>query len=226
MTTFDGVIFDLFGTLVDGAPPAVYEQALEEMIAALGVPRDGFLQFWRQTADDRGLGKYQTIEANIQDACHTLGVPLDPECLRVAMLARMALARATWKLKPDTVQTLTELEERGCKLGLLSNCSADYACLWEEMPLATFIEQPVFSCTVGLKKPDPRIYQLALERVGLHASRCLYVGDGESQELTGATNAGLHAVRISWPGDEARDPYREPWPRVISALGEVPALLG
>lgn len=222
---FDGIIFDLFGTLADGAAPETYERALDQMVAALAVPREGFLEFWRRTAEHRSIGKYETIEANIEDACRSLGATLDSDCLRLALVARLSFVRSTWNLKPYVAETLAQLKRRGCRLGLVSNCSADYAALWEETPLALLIEEPVFSCSVGLKKPDPRIYQLALEHMELPADRCLYVGDGESRELTGATEAGLHAVQIRWPGDDARDVHREPWPRVVSSLSEVLGLL-
>ena len=41
------------------------------------------------------------------------------------------------------------------------------------------IDEPVFSCVVGLCKPDPRIYRLALERLSVQAEESLFVGDGD-----------------------------------------------
>ncbi len=54
-----------------------------------------------------------------------------------------------------------------------------------------------------MTKPDPRFYALACVRLGVAASRCLYVGDGAGRELTGATKAGMRAVLICPPAEEA-----------------------
>jgi len=54
-----------------------------------------------------------------------------------------------------------------------------------------------------MKKPDPRIYRLACDGLGVAPHRCLYVGDGFSHELTGAANVGMRAVLIA-PSDEVR----------------------
>jgi putative hydrolase of the HAD superfamily len=52
---------------------------------------------------------------------------------------------------------------------------------------------------VGRCKPDPALYLAACRRLGLDPADCLYVGDGGSQELTGAQRAGLTAVRLAAP---------------------------
>jgi putative hydrolase of the HAD superfamily len=49
----------------------------------------------------------------------------------------------------------------------------------------------VFSCDAGILKPDPRIYRLATDGLGLPPEQCLYVGDGGHRELRGAREAGL-----------------------------------
>jgi len=47
-----------------------------------------------------------------------------------------------------------------------------------------------------MKKPDPRIYKMATDRMGIKPEDCLYVGDGSSHELTGARAVGMQAVLI------------------------------
>jgi putative hydrolase of the HAD superfamily len=76
------------------------------------------------------------------------------------------------------------------------------------------VDVEVFSCEVGLRKPDPRIYRLAAERLGVDPERCLYVGDGAYGELSGAAAVGMHAVLIRDPADaeiEALRPEAEEW---------------
>ncbi len=87
----------------------------------------------------------------------------------------------------------------------------------------------VFSCVAGIKKPDPRIYHIATERLGVDPQDCLYIGDGSSRELTGALEVGMHPVLIHDP-DESDDTHfidrEDDWKGpVISSLREVLGLL-
>ena len=54
------------------------------------------------------------------------------------------------------------------------------------------------SCELGLKKPDPRIFQLCTERLSLSPEECLYVGDGGSHELEAAKAFGMHPLQAAW----------------------------
>jgi len=55
----------------------------------------------------------------------------------------------------------------------------------------------VFSCEVGLAKPDPAIYHLAAARLGVEPAECLFVGDGGSDELSGAGAAAMTPVLLT-----------------------------
>ena len=96
----------------------------------------------------------------------------------------------------ETLATLTQLRNDGYQIGLVSDCTAEVPTLWSAMPLAPLIDHPVFSCREGITKPDPRIYLLACDRLGVSPEQCLYVGDGSSQELTGASAVGMRAVMV------------------------------
>ena len=77
-----------------------------------------------------------------------------------------------------------------------------------------------------MTKPDRRIYQMACERLGVSPEACLYVGDGGSKELTGASDSGMQAVLIRAPYDTVNG-NREEWPgERITGLPEVLALVG
>lgn len=99
---------------------------------------------------------------------------------------------------------------------------------WPDAEFDLVIAVPIFSCVVGLMKPDPRIYRLAAERLGVEPSDCLYVGDGIGQELPGAAEVGMHPVMIRTP-DYAAHPFSmdvADWPGpLVSSLTEVLALL-
>ena len=82
-----------------------------------------------------------------------------------------------------------------------------------------------------MQKPDPRIYRLAAEQLAVEPAACLYVGDGESHELTGALRVGMHPVLVRVPGEDSSDLFRvnyeaEEWDGpVISSLKEILPLL-
>ena len=83
----------------------------------------------------------------------------------------------------------------------------------------------ILSCEVGLTKPDPRIYQMACEGLQVSPGQCLYVGDGGSKELTGASESGMKAVLIRAPYDTVSG-NREDWRGArISTLKELLALV-
>jgi putative hydrolase of the HAD superfamily len=100
---------------------------------------------------------------------------------------------------------LEELRERGLRLGLISNCSSEVGELWDGSRFAGLFDAVVLSADVGLCKPDPRIYGLALERLGVEPGEAIFVGDGESDELVGAEAVGMTAVQVGsrdgWAGE-------------------------
>ena len=80
----------------------------------------------------------------------------------------------------------------------------------------------VFSCAVGVKKPDPRIYRIATDRLKVKPQECLYIGDGSSHELTGAFKAGMNPVKIRVPDEIPYFLDEDDWQgTTISSLNEV-----
>jgi hypothetical protein len=75
--------------------------------------------------------------------------------------------------------------------------------------------------TEGVKKPDTRIYEIACTRLGVEGAHRLYIGDGASDELRGATAVGMRAVRLR-PGDTQAPQWLG---ETAAALSEVPRLL-
>jgi putative hydrolase of the HAD superfamily len=192
---FNTVIFDLFGTLVDDFVSSV-GQMHQEMAAALGVPYEQFIRLWGQTAKMRIIGAFDTVEANIKYVCDTVNVHPGADQISTAVEIRMKYIRLALRPRPDAVTTLLQLKEQSYRIGLLSNCSIEIPILWPETAFADLFKSPVFSSRERLKKPDPRIFHLACERIGVTPERCLYIADGEDHELTAAAKVGLHPVLI------------------------------
>ena len=105
-------------------------------------------------------------------------------------------------------------------------CSEDVPDVWDETVFADLFDATVFSCSVGLRKPDARIYQLACEQLGVEPAEAIFVGDGANDELAGAERVGMQPVLIHRPGEEPLWEEVRHWqgPR-ITAIPEVLSLL-
>jgi putative hydrolase of the HAD superfamily len=89
---------------------------------------------------------------------------------------------------------LRSLRDRGYRLALLTNNVREWEPRWRAMlPVDELFEVVVDSAFVGMRKPDPEIYELTLERLGLSAPECLFVDDIELNCQT-ATSLGMKAV--------------------------------
>lgn len=222
------VIFDLFGTLIEDFASGGAGHA-ERMAAALRVPSEPFMRLWRQTLEMRIVGEFQTVEANVIYVCEKMNARPGKAAIAEAVEIRMRQMRQVLQPRAGAVDILTELKRKRFTIGLISNASIEIPILWSETAFAPLIEQPVFSSRARLKKPDVRIYALACERLGIHPSESLYVGDGEDHELAGAAAAGLHPVLFRRPATNisgrSHEEARQWQGKAIADLAEVLELL-
>lgn len=214
---YEAVVFDLFGTLIDNFSRRDYEGALADMADALAVGREDFARLWLRSAPDRGSGLLPTVESNVHHCLRAVGRAADEAAVAHAARIRMALTERALVPRRGAVEKLVALRSAGAKLGLISDCSSDGPRASPTSPLASLFDAALFSCDVGVRRPDPRIYRLACDRLGVPPERCLYVGDGGSRELTGAAAIGMHPVapgRAKTPGTPTAStpttPGREP----------------
>jgi len=222
---YKAVIFDLFGTLVDTSSRSAYASVLRKMAAVLKVPHDEFVQLWFDTFPHRTTGKLSSPEANIQFICDELKMQCNAVQVKEAIGIRLQFVVQSLEPRKDSVAVLREIKRRGMKIGLISDCSWEVPALWGNIALAGLVDVPLFSCSIGMKKPDPRIYKQSTDMLGVHPKDCIYVGDGSSNELNGAKKAGMFPVMIRVPYEKTPDAYRteeEEWHGpVISSLTEV-----
>jgi epoxide hydrolase-like predicted phosphatase len=92
---------------------------------------------------------------------------------------------------------MRELAQRGYRLAILTNNVREWEELWRaKLPLDEIFELIVDSAWVGMRKPDPAIYELTLDRLGgLEAGRCLFVDDNELN-VEAARKLGMQAVHF------------------------------
>jgi putative hydrolase of the HAD superfamily len=210
------VIFDLWDTLVLWDVPASHAH-YAEMAAYTGVDADLMTRAWQDTHIERSTGP---LADNVRDVLALTGA--DPMHVDAVAEMRRVHTRRVLIAREGAIETLDELKRRGLQRGLISVCSGDVEDVWDGTTLAAHFDDVVLSCTVGLRKPDPAIYLLSCERLGVDPEECLFVGDGANDELAGAERVGMKAVCILRPGaDEALWPEARGWEPTIRTLPDV-----
>ncbi len=224
----EAVVFDLFGTLVPSFSTNAYEPCLTAMAADLGVPLASFRRVWNgQLWEDRVMGRFADAQESIAKACHAIDAHPAWDAVERALKRRLDYERSLLTPFDDVLPTFDWLHGRGLRLGLISNCAMELVPLWDETELARGLDVSVLSAAVHLAKPDPRIYELACNRLEVQPKDCLYVGDGSDDELQGAQAVGMQAVLIATRPDPAR--RRRPVPHWdgprIEGCAEIKTLL-
>jgi len=232
---YKAIIFDLFGTLVEDIIDPPYTDLVVHIASVLSVPADDFRQMWSDTVYARHTGGFQSVEANIVHICKKLGKRLEDNDIKLAARIRQDYDRRVMNTpRSGAVEVLSRLKHWGQKIGLISNCTPDAPLIWPCTPFASLFDVVVFSCSVGMIKPDHQIYKLTVDRLGVKSKDCLYVGNGSSGELCGAYEVGMYPILIT-PGmneeflcvspDEGDALLAEQEGTVINSLEEVLALV-
>jgi putative hydrolase of the HAD superfamily len=216
------LIFDLFHTLtsleVSGAPG-------RHTAEILGIDPELWNQHWFKDPPDYCLGLVP-VDIPIRRLARQLNPRVTEDQIQLALQVRHQRFRhALLNIEPQTLTSIAELRARGYRLGLISNCGADEIAHWHESPLAPLFTVAIFSCQVRLKKPDPAIYQLTAEKLGVLPEQCLFIGNGGSDELTGARRSGITPVLLTRHLEAVRPdhivsvmPYSRLYVRTVSDL--------
>ncbi len=214
MDTVRAIIFDLFGTLVSTFSSSRHDHVLWKMADVLGVESGAFAKvFDNEMRCDREVGKkYPTLEKSIEHACEKLDVKVGRQSILQAAQLKYDFTRQALKPRGEAIEVLKQIKAAGYAIGLASDSVPEVPAIWGETDLAPWIDVAIFSCKVGVKKPDPRIYKMVCTGLGVLPEECIYVGDGDSMELEGAKQVGMDAILI-------RVREEEGWDRDRPALG-------
>lgn len=140
-------------------------------------------------------------------------------------------AADAWELYPDVEPVLAELKRRGdLRIGVVSDWGSNLGGILEALGLDQYLDFVLASGAVGVAKPDPAFFRIALERGGAAPEESLMVGDSLRADVEGARATGMDGVllvRAEGGGPDHRVPRVEvpEGVRVIGSLDELPALL-
>ena len=194
------------------------------------VPRTHFIDRWFETFYERALGVIPDVASNILKICRERNLSPSLEELEEAVSLRFSYGRKATVPREGAISTLRTLKDDGYRLGLISDCSSELPALWGNTEYPDFFDVTIFSCEVGLKKPDPKIYELACDELNIAPRECIYVGDGGSKELTGAAAVGMYPILLSDESEKlGSDVHRvdgESWTGPsIRDLSEIPMVI-
>lgn len=127
-----------------------------------------------------------------------LGIRGDLEQLAQQVTARFQTIELNYYCPIDGSRTLTELRARGYGLGLITNRVniARFHELLDAMELRPYFDMILASGEVGVQKPEPGIFEAALQRMAALPGQSLYVGDNYWADVVGARRAGLTPVLL------------------------------
>jgi HAD superfamily hydrolase (TIGR01549 family) len=97
-------------------------------------------------------------------------------------------------VRAGTPETLAELKGRGYRVGVVSNAEGNIPGLMDQVGLTPLLDVIIDSGIVGVEKPDPAIWNLALEPLALQPAEAAHVGDILEVDVQGAAKAGLTPI--------------------------------
>lgn len=225
-----GVLFDLFHTLVCVPPPALTgDRSVPEI---LGVSAEAWQ---RQYYDDDVFGRCLGHVRDGVEAMRLVTHAIDPTVDEARILTAVESRRRRFEIglvsvEPQVLAALDRLRAAGIRTAIVSDAGADDVESWQRSPLRSRLDATIFSYEVGYRKPDARIYLHALNEIGVSPDEAIFVGDGGSDEHTGARAVGMQTVLVTrlfgqwWP--EKIPPRRgladlefEDVPAFVEALG-------
>jgi len=199
------VVFDLLFTLVHPGPYPGGTGRIGWLADLLGLDSRDLQARWARFEPMLESGRADT---------DPLGAP--PELLWLTTAAAemgvhvrasdLDLIEADWDLThrlallnppQSTIDVLDSLRHRGIAIGVLSNTHALELRAWDRSPVAGLVDAVSFSHVIGVCKPDVKAYHHVLTALDVAAPHAVYVGDGTSDELSGARRAGFGMVVLA-----------------------------
>ncbi len=215
-------VFDAYGTLFDFASAAkgcrdVLGDGIDKLTALW---REKQLQYtWLRALQGRHADFWQVTGDALDFALETLGVE------KPGLRDRLMRLYLTLDAFPEVPDVLARLKKAGLKTAILSNGSpAMLDAAVKAAGLDALLDAVLSVEAVGVYKPHPKVYQLAVDRLGIPAAAIAF----QSSNAWDAYAASAFGMQVVWCNRYGQRPERLPGvpDRVVSSLAELPALVG
>ncbi len=212
-----GAIFDLGSTLIhfNGDWPILLQDSLDLLIDQL--QEDG-LDFDRssfRSAFERALETYdlqrqssqleRSTTSLLQETLNTFGYEeISPEILGRGLKRFYSVSETHWRPMPALHAVLDELHEEGRMLGLISNAGdvENVQRLIDKVEIRGYFDPIIISSEVGIRKPDPRPFEIVLDQWQVTPESIVMIGDRLEADILGAQGTGIHQIWLK-PESEA-----------------------
>jgi putative hydrolase of the HAD superfamily len=188
--TYTACLIDVFDTVLT----VDFGRRASSLAQLAGVDADAFTEAVGSWGAAVMTGK-STIRSALKEVLRNLGSAVDDERLDQLMSADGQLLRDLAVVHDDTEPFLEMLRNRGVRTAFVSNCSEDARPLLEGLGLSNAVDELVLSCEVGAAKPDPQIFAVALDLLGVDAHQTVFVDD-QQRYCKGASAMGLRTFLI------------------------------
>ncbi len=185
------VFFDLFFTLIYPS------YSIGNEYDVLGISSSEWESYAENNIlyDERAKGKIRNEREIIDRIVNIMPYKVTEEQKRKMLLKREErMKRTLLSVDNKVLEILGKVREKGVKIGLISNADIIDIKYWNDSPLSAFFDSVIFSCDVGILKPETEIYQLAMKRLNVRPEESIFIGDGGSNELFGARRAGMKTI--------------------------------
>lgn len=205
MGEFDAVLFD-FGGVFTASPFEILRAAADGFGVAPEVILRACFGSYDEDSDhpwhrlERGEVTAEDAMAGIAALASDSGHAFDPiAILRSGMGAENPI-------REDVVAVAREVRLRGLKTAVVTNNVKEFSRTWRRLlPLDELFDVVVDSCEEGIRKPDPRIFERALDRLDVTPARAVFLDDAPGN-VAAARRLGLHAIHV---GIDHRDAVAE-----------------
>jgi putative hydrolase of the HAD superfamily len=213
------VLLDALGTLLELEKPwphLVDELAARGAVVGEDAAREAMLAemaYYREHHDE--ASNWPALR-DLRRRCAAVIQEQLSTALPLAAVEEALLAAVRFRPYPEVPGVLARLRARGARLAVVSNWDVSLHDVLERTQLRPLVDAVVISAELGVAKPDPAIFNAALERLGAVAGDALHVGDSIEADVEGARAAGIEAVLV------ARDGGGVPaGVRVVASLAEL-----
>jgi putative hydrolase of the HAD superfamily len=191
MPTFRALILDLGEVLVHPQPP----ELVRRMAEVAATPEPAFsAAYWAHRPDYDLHGSYRRFWGQVLDDAHS---PLQGVAREAAVAELLELDIRSWTVYREEIWRIAAaFRAAGGKLAILSNGVTEILDrVRQERDLGRTFDAVVVSSEAGCMKPDPAIFRIVLERLGVEAGEALFVDD-RAVNVAGAEALGLHALHF------------------------------
>jgi HAD superfamily hydrolase (TIGR01662 family) len=222
------VFFDLGQTLVDEWDFIGYfDQKFLELLNGFGARIDqrNYRAVRDSTIRDRKIG-HGSVRELIIEVCRMVSPPGYETAIANRLESQIKEGRKMFRFFDDAEPALKALSKT-CDLGIIANQSEDILQLLEKSGIGNYFKVKAISGTVKLKKPDPKMFELALNEAGRDANECVMVGDRLDTDICPANRLGMTTIRttnslfaLQSPMEKCEQPKY-----TVAHLAEVPGII-